>query len=171
MQIKPTAAFVTTDGKQFFNQEEARQHERTTAFERLYANACRANPQFARLDRALILAFVKVHGVEIGKIAGDPIPVSFADGGLATGPQPGPGLYESVAKRIEARDEMTPALREVVKHPALATPYRPTLAQQEARAREILKPVEAPGANLTEPEVDLDEVEAEIEAAFGRGDR
>ena len=67
-------AFRTVDGEQFFNEDAARTHERTYGMLGVIERAVKADPDFARLDRDLLLAFLLKHGAVAAKVALAPIP-------------------------------------------------------------------------------------------------
>jgi hypothetical protein len=67
--MKHISAFETPDKKRFFNEDEARTHERRYDFGNLFDTAVRGNSQFARLDRELLLDLLMKHGSTIGKLA------------------------------------------------------------------------------------------------------
>lgn len=71
--MKLIPAFETPDRKRFFDENEARDHERRYDFGNLIDVAVRGNPQFARLDRELLLDFLTKHGSTAGRLADSPI--------------------------------------------------------------------------------------------------
>ena len=71
MKIIP--AFETPDKQRFFDEKEARTHERRYDFGNQIDTAVRSNPQFAKLDRALLIDYFMQHGSTIGKLADSPI--------------------------------------------------------------------------------------------------
>lgn len=67
--MKQIPAFETPDKKRFFNEDEARTHERRYDFSNLVDSAVRGDAKFARLDRELLLDFLTKHGSTAGKLA------------------------------------------------------------------------------------------------------
>ena len=71
--MRKIIAFETPDHQRFFNEDEARKHERRYDFGNQIDTAVRSNPQFARLDREMLIDYFMQHGSTIGKLADSPI--------------------------------------------------------------------------------------------------
>ena len=71
--MRKIIAFETPDNQRFFNETEARTHERRYDFGNQIDTAVRSEPQFARLDRGLLIDYFMKHGSTIGKLADSPI--------------------------------------------------------------------------------------------------
>lgn len=71
--MRKIIAFETPDNQRFFNEAEARTHERRYDFGNQIDSAVRSDPQFARLDRGLLIDYFMKHGSTIGKLADSPI--------------------------------------------------------------------------------------------------
>lgn len=71
--MKKIIAYETPDKQRFFDENEARNHERRYNFGNQIDTAVRSNPQFARLDRDLLIDYFMQHGSTIGKLADSPI--------------------------------------------------------------------------------------------------
>lgn len=70
--LQTSVAFTAFDGKQFHDLAEARTHVRGELYTRVLADACRDKPDFARLDKDLLVEFLMTHGPRLAKIAVDP---------------------------------------------------------------------------------------------------
>lgn len=71
--MKLIKAYETPDKQRFFDEEEARKHERRYDYGNHVDLAVKSRPEFARLDRELLLDFLMQHGSTIGKLADSPI--------------------------------------------------------------------------------------------------
>lgn len=71
--MKLIKAYETPDKQRFFDEEEARKHERRYDYGNHVDLAVKSRPEFARLDRELLLDFLMQHGSTIGKLADAPI--------------------------------------------------------------------------------------------------
>ena len=71
--MRKIIAFETPDNQRFFNETAARTHERRYDFGNQIDTAVRSEPQFARLDRGLLIDYFMKHGSTIGKLADSPI--------------------------------------------------------------------------------------------------
>ena len=71
--MKLIKAYETPDKQRFFDEEEARKHERRYDYGNHVDLAVKSRPEFARLDRELLLDFLMQHGQTIGKLAESPI--------------------------------------------------------------------------------------------------
>lgn len=123
--MKKIIAYETPDKQRFFDENEARNHERRYDFGNQIDTAVRSNPQFARLDRDLLIDYFMQHGSTIGKLADSPIspeelrsPPAGYRGTLAERPTMGvlPHLKSEGQRRMaesdnRAREIMTPPVK------------------------------------------------------------
>lgn len=120
--IRQVPAFETADGQKVFSAEEARHISRGLLYAAEIESAIKANPQFARLDKELLIAFCRAHGVRIGEMSRDPLEIA---------PLPGEP-YDLAQKRMHV-DPKTPPMpaarpiaevaRPVRSEPVLGMPY------------------------------------------------
>lgn len=152
MKIIP--AFETPDKQRFFNEDEARQHERRYDFGNQIDTAVRSDPQFARLDRDLLIAYFMKHGKTIGKLAEAAIlperPFGAQDRQDAAERIHGASFAQQRAEGMEPKKPTTG----ILPHPMSPEGQR-RLAESEKRAKEILTGDSAMDAMADELEREL----------------
>lgn len=80
--MKMIKAYETSDKKRFFDEDDARNHQRRYVYGELVETAVSTRPVLARLDRELLLDFLMTFGSAIGKIAEQSYePTSFEEFG------------------------------------------------------------------------------------------
>lgn len=67
--MRTITAYETPDGKRFFDEDEARNHERRNDYKALYEASLRTNTDYARFETQLLLDFLMAQGTAISKIA------------------------------------------------------------------------------------------------------
>ena len=70
--IATVPAYQTVDGQRFHDLGEAQTHTRRELFAAIRARACRGNPEFARLDKDLLIDFLMENGSMIGGASREP---------------------------------------------------------------------------------------------------
>ena len=124
MKIIP--AFETPDKQRFFDEKEARTHERRYDFGNQIDTAVRSNPQFANLDRALLIDYFMQHGSTIGKLADSPIT-----------PQEIRGIPAGFSGTLEEKTKRPTT--GILPHPSSPEGQR-RMAESDARAKQIMDP-------------------------------
>lgn len=125
--MRKIIAFETPDNQRFFNEAEARTHERRYDFGNQIDSAVRSDPQFARLDRGLLIDYFMKHGSTIGKLADSPITPQEIRGIPA-------GFSGTLADKLAERPTTG-----VLPHPKSEEGQR-RMAESDKRAREIMTP-------------------------------
>jgi len=120
--MRKIIAFETPDNQRFFNEAEARTHERRYDFGNQIDSAVRSDPQFARLDRGLLIDYFMKHGSTIGKLADSPITTQEIRGFS--------GTLEEKTKRPTTG---------ILPHPSSPEGQR-RMAESDARAKQIMTP-------------------------------
>lgn len=134
-QIKTVAAFEAADGTKFHSLGEAQDFTRRKMVEAGIETAIKANPQFARLDKPLLVDFLLMTGRHMGAVMAEPL--APTDPRYATGGEVknisinAPGtISRDVA---QARAEAMEPRREWPEHP-LHTAKAVDVMAQESRA-------------------------------------
>ena len=134
--MRKIIAFETPDNQRFFNEAEARTHERRYDFGNQIDSAVRSDPQFARLDRGLLIDYFMKHGSTIGKLADSPITPQEIRG-IPAGFS---GTLEEKTKRpttgILPHPSSPEGQRRVGKAPELGMGYGSDLASRRAEGME-----------------------------------
>lgn len=124
--MRKIIAFETPDNQRFFNEAEARTHERRYDFGNQIDTAVRSEPQFARLDRGLLIDFFMKHGSTIGKLADSPIT-----------PQEIRGIPAGFSGTLE--EKTARPTTGILPHPSSPEGQR-RMAASDARAKQIMDP-------------------------------
>lgn len=74
--IQTNPVYTTLDGEHFFDKEQARHHAQGLLFGAAIDAGVEHNPQFARLDRDLMIQFMRTFGTRIGEMARDPLHIA-----------------------------------------------------------------------------------------------
>lgn len=117
--IQTVPAYQTRDGEKFHTLEAAQTHAKTRWFEAIIQNACKGHPDYARLDRDLLVKFLFETGAQITGAVQSPLnPAPIAAPAPATKPaeaqpvaQEKPRTYEAAipAARVDASPAQTVA--------------------------------------------------------------
>ena len=142
MKIIP--AFETPDKQRFFDEKEARTHERRYDFGNQIDAAVRSNPQFARLDRALLIDYFMQHGSTIGKLADSPILPQRSFGSSSPA--------EEAERQVPRAAPTAKPTTGILPHPTSPEGQR-RMAESDKRAREIMTP---PGDPMDSMVAELD---------------
>lgn len=124
--MRKIIAYETPDNQRFFNEAEARTHERRYDFGNQIDTAVRSEPQFARLDRGLLIDYFMKHGSTIGKLADSPI-----------APQELRGIPAGFSGTLEEKTKRPTT--GILPHPSSPEGQR-RMAAEDRRAREIMTP-------------------------------
>ena len=124
--MRKIIAFETPDNQRFFNEAEARTHERRYDFGNQIDSAVRSDPQFARLDRGLLIDYFMKHGSTIGKLADSPIT-----------PQEIRGIPAGFSGTLEEKTKRPTT--GILPHPSSPEGQR-RMAESDARAKQIMDP-------------------------------
>ena len=124
--MRKIIAFETPDNQRFFNEAEARTHERRYDFGNQIDSAVRSDPQFARLDRGLLIDYFMKHGSTIGKLADSPIM-----------PQEIRGIPAGFSGTLEEKTKRPTT--GILPHPSSPEGQR-RMAESDARAKQIMDP-------------------------------
>lgn len=77
--VQTVLAYATADGERFHSVEDAQLHTRKELYKALHARACRDNPEFARLDKDLLVDLLLHSGSYFAKAitnAFEPLPLA-----------------------------------------------------------------------------------------------
>ena len=124
--MRKIIAYETPDNQRFFNEAEARTHERRYDFGNQIDTAVRSDPQFARLDRGLLIDYFMKHGSTIGKLADSPIT-----------PQEIRGIPAGFSGTLEEKTKRPTT--GILPHPSSPEGQR-RMAESDARAKQIMDP-------------------------------
>ena len=138
--MRKIIAFETPDNQRFFNEAEARTHERRYDFGNQIDSAVRSDPQFARLDRGLLIDYFMKHGSTIGKLADSPIT---------------PQEIRGFSGTLEEKKRPTTG---ILPHPSSPEGQR-RMAESDARAKQIMTPPGDP----------MDAMVAELDRELAKG--
>lgn len=145
--MRKIIAFETPDNQRFFNEAEARTHERRYDFGNQIDSAVRSDPQFARLDRGLLIDYFMKHGSTIGKLADSPItpqeirgiPAGFS-GTLAERPTTGVLPHPKSEEGQRRMAESDKRAKQIMQPNSVETTYRdPMDAMADELERELAK--------------------------------
>ena len=152
MKIIP--AFETPDKQRFFDEKEARTHERRYDFGNQIDTAVRSNPQFAKLDRALLIDYFMQHGSTIGKLADSPIT-----------PQEIRGIPAGFSGTLE--DKLKRPTTGILPHPSSPEGQR-RMAESDARAKQIMDPAPRRAEGMEPNSIAVSHREPSLEDVFLR---
>ena len=143
--MRKIIAYETPDNQRFFNEDEARKHERRYDFGNQIDTAVRSDPQFARLDRGLLIDYFMKHGSTIGKLADSPIT-----------PQEIRGIPAGFSGTLEEKTKRPTT--GILPHPSSPEGQR-RMAESDARAKQIMTPPGDP----------MDAMVAELDRELAKG--
>lgn len=140
--MRKIIAFETPDNQRFFNETEARTHERRYDFGNQIDSAVRSDPQFAR---GLLIDYFMKHGSTIGKLADSPI-----------APQEIRGIPAGFSGTLEEKTKRPTT--GILPHPSSPEGQR-RMAESDARAKQIMTPPGDP----------MDSMVAELDRELAKG--
>lgn len=152
--MRKIIAYETPDNQRFFNEAEARTHERRYDFGNQIDTAVRSEPQFARLDRGLLIDYFMKHGSTIGKLADSPI-----------APQELRGIPAGFSGTLEEKTKRPTT--GVLPHPSSPEGQR-RMAESDARAKQIMDPAPRRAEGM-EPINALDAMADELDRELAKG--
>ena len=152
--MRKIIAFETPDHQRFFNEDEARKHERRYDFGNQIDTAVRSEPQFARLDREMLIDYFMQHGSTLGKLADSPILPQRSFG--SSSPAEEAERQVPVHKHTNIASEKPTT--GILPHPSSPEGQR-RMAESDKRAREIMTPPGDP----------MDSMVAELDRELAKG--
>lgn len=142
--IQTVVSYQTRDGERFNSLPEAQTHARTQWFEAIITTASKENPEFARLDRDLLIKFLFSTGAHLAHAINNGLsPAPLAPSVVVTN-TPRPGEPETARVREPVHQPVHPSV--VRPNPAGPVPQEPILTRPAAQP-----PIPAARADASPP--------------------